>query len=343
MAWIAEFFFSVVFTSDNGYKIGQHRVPGGKALFYGEDTNLPFAVRGPGIPKNVTSEIPGVHLDLAPTFLDIAGLPKSEWPPFLDGQSLLPQWKAPHGSNGPGTGQGNSKETLNVEFWGSNTIEAPNGRELGAPFMTTSYKTLRMLGDRQSWLLSVWCTGDVELYDTAADPFELRNLAGNPAYEAVWNRLNALLLVTKSCAEGTCRDPWAVFVTNSSRKITTMADAMDPRYDAYFASFPRVHFGTCMQYQDVQNEAPFYPAAAATGLGLAERRSTDNFVSSNPGVAITDDGLYGTLAQRNATLKQVYANARNLTDAEIAKPGGGGSEKRWGVMRVPEWILEGHD
>ncbi|PVI02577.1 arylsulfatase [Periconia macrospinosa] len=336
----------IVFTSDNGYKIGQHRVPGGKALFYAEDTNLPFAVRGPGIPKNVTSQIPGVHLDLAPTFLDIAGLPRSEWPAFLDGQSLLPQWRDPHASNGSGTGDGNSKETLNVEFWGSCTIEAPNGRELGAPFKTTSYKTLRMLGDRQSWLLSVWCTGDVELYDTAADPFELRNLAGNPDYDAVWNRLNALLLVTKSCAGGTCRDPWAVFAANSTRNISTMAEAMDPRYDAYFASFPRVHFGTCMQYQDIKNEEPFYPpAAATTGLGQADRRPTDNFVSTNPGVAITDAGLYGTLAQRNATLEQVYANARNLTDAEINMPGGrvGGAEKRWGVMSVPEWILEGHD
>ncbi|KAK8001114.1 Arylsulfatase [Apiospora marii] len=205
----------VIYTSDNGYHIGQHRLPGGKALFYGEDTNLPFGVRGPGVPKNITSKIPGVHLDLVPTFLDIAGLPESEWPTFLDGRSLLPQWKDPAGSSaGPDAGDGNSKETLNVEFWGSCTIEAPNGAELGAPFKNTTYKTLRMLGDRQSWLFSVWCTGQMELYDTAADPYELTNLVGDPRHEAALNRLNALLLVTKSCAEGTCRDPWAVFTVD---------------------------------------------------------------------------------------------------------------------------------
>lgn len=145
----------VVYTSDNGYHLGQHRLPGGKALFYGEDTNLPFAVRGPGVPKNITSTIPGVHVDLAPTFLDIAGLPQADWPPFLDGQSILAQWKNPTGDTGAGAGDGNSKETLAVEFWGSNTVEAPNGGELGAPFTNNTFKTVRILGDRQSWLYSV--------------------------------------------------------------------------------------------------------------------------------------------------------------------------------------------
>ncbi|KAK7953246.1 arylsulfatase [Apiospora saccharicola] len=354
----------VIYTSDNGYHIGQHRLPGGKALFYGEDTNLPFGVRGPGIPKNMTSKIPGVHLDLVPTFLDIAGLPESEWPTFLDGRSLLPQWKEPTGSSaGLDAGDGNSKETLNVEFWGSCTIEAPNGKELGAPFVNTTYKTLRMLGDRQSWLFSVWCTGEMELYDTAADPFELTNLVNDTQHQAALNRLNALLLVTKSCAEGTCRDPWAVFTpsnTTDGEKLTTMKQAMDPKYDAYFASFPRVHFASCMQYQDIANEQPFYPVEAGRpkGLGLGARRPTDNFVTTYAGVAIADANFYGTVEQRHATLEQVYAQARNLTDEELAAPaapkkgkgkGGNGvsdngvAERRWAMQAVPEWIMLGHD
>ncbi|KAK8137013.1 arylsulfatase [Apiospora sp. TS-2023a] len=354
----------VIYTSDNGYHIGQHRLPGGKALFYGEDTNLPFGVRGPGVPQNMTSKIPGVHLDLVPTFLDIAGLPESEWPTFLDGRSLLPQWKEPAGTGPAGldAGDGNSKETLNVEFWGSCTIEAPNGKELGAPFLNTTYKTLRMLGDRQSWLFSVWCTGEMELYDTAADPYELTNLVHDAQHQAALNRLNALLLVTKSCAEGTCRDPWAVFTPSNTTddKIATMKQAMDPKYDAYFASFPRVHFASCMQYQDIANEQPFYPASAGSekGLGLGARRPTDNFVTTSAGVAIADANFYGTAEQRHATLEQVYAQARNLTDEELAAPaapkkgkgkGGNGdsnnsvAKSRWAVQAVPEWIMLGHD
>ncbi|EHA57799.1 arylsulfatase [Pyricularia oryzae 70-15] len=348
----------VVYTSDNGYHLGQHRLPGGKALFYGEDTNLPFAVRGPGVPKNITSTIPGVHVDLAPTFLDIAGLPQADWPPFLDGQSILAQWKNPTGDTGPGAGDGNSKETLAVEFWGSNTVEAPNGGELGAPFTNNTFKTVRILGDRQSWLYSVWCTGKAELYDTVADPYELVNLVGRPEHAALEQRLNALLLVTKSCAEGTCRDPWSVFnaaqpynVTTDptapaeADKISNLAQALDPKYDAFFVSFPRVAFKTCPQAQVVANEAPFYPAAAAQGLGLAHRRTMDSFVVTSAGVAIADKNLYGTPEQRNATLEQVYANARNLTDEEIAVPANGGAAvaKRWGVEPLPEWIRLGHD
>ena len=132
-----------------------------------------------------------------------------------------------------------------------------------------------------------------------------------------------------------------------------MAQAMDPQHDAYFAGFPRVHFASCMLYQDVANEQPFYPPSAAEGLGRGARRPTDNFVTTSAGVAIADDQLYGTPEQRNATLEQVYAGARNLTDEEIAAPaaprkggkgvGASAAEKRWVVLELPEWIRLGHD
>ncbi|KAK2030578.1 hypothetical protein LX32DRAFT_681668 [Colletotrichum zoysiae] len=314
-------------------------LPGGKALFFSEDTNLPFA-----------------------GFLRPNGLPS-----WTDSWSLLEQWKNPGGNTGDKPGGGNSKKTLNVEFWGSCTIEAPNGRELEAPFSNTTYKTLRILGENEPWLFTVWCNGDMEMYDTANDPYELYNLVGQAEYEQVLNRLNALLLETKSCAMGSCRDPWHIFTPTSNSsipnatmashagdtvKLSSLKQAMNSKYDAYFASFPRVHFETRIQYQDIKNEAPFYPSYAAEALGSADRRPTDNFISSNPGVAFRDNNYYeyGTAAQRNATLEQIYANARNLTAEEIAttsKPKGRQAEKtamkRWGFQSLPEWIQLGHD
>ena len=41
----------VIFTSDNGYMQGEHRVPEGKMLPYAASTRLPFLMRGPGIPR----------------------------------------------------------------------------------------------------------------------------------------------------------------------------------------------------------------------------------------------------------------------------------------------------
>ena len=39
----------IVFTSDNGFHLGQHRLPAGKQTAYDTDTHVPFLVRGPGI------------------------------------------------------------------------------------------------------------------------------------------------------------------------------------------------------------------------------------------------------------------------------------------------------
>ena len=244
----------VIYTSDNGYHLGQHRAPAGKSLFWNEDTNLPFIVRGPGVPKNAKSDIPGLHLDLAPTFLDIAGVPEEEWPEFFDGRSLLPQWKNPGGDHGAGSGKGNSKESINIEYWGRAGIEAPTAGKLGSPFLNTTYKTVRTLGSGggegpgASWVYTKWCSGDAELYNTGADPYELTNLAGKrPRIE---DRLNALLMVTKSCERGGCRDPWSLIKPKDGSKITTLEQALQERYDDFFKNeFERVQFGACLQIQ----------------------------------------------------------------------------------------------
>ncbi|KAH6890286.1 arylsulfatase [Thelonectria olida] len=334
-----------IFTTDNGYHIGNHRIPAGKALFYAEDTNLPFVVRGPDVPAGITSKIPGAHLDLAPTFLDIAGVSKKEWPEQLDGQSLLDQWHHPLSSTGKGSGGGNAKETLNVEFWGLCIIEAPNGAELGIPFRNNSYKSLRIVGEDESWLYSYWCTGETELYNTAKDPYELDNLAVGASKETsrLIDRLNAILLVTKSCAQGTCRQPWTLLQPgNCKDEILSLKQAMKRKYDDFFAGFPRVAFKECLQIQDIGNERPFYPALPETGaLGQKYRNSTDNYQSEGEGGTryIGSPGKYGSWDQRHADLDEINRSAREITDAEIY--GDSATEKRrrdLGIADNPEWM-----
>lgn len=41
----------IIFSSDNGFHLGNHRIPAGKTLPYREDTHVPFSITGPGIPK----------------------------------------------------------------------------------------------------------------------------------------------------------------------------------------------------------------------------------------------------------------------------------------------------
>lgn len=335
----------IIFTTDNGYHIGNHRIPAGKATFYAEDSNLPFVVRGPGVPVGKTSKIPGAHLDLAPTFLKIAGLPKDEWPPFLDGQSLLQQWHHPDSSTGKGSGGGNAKETLNVEFWGLCIVEAPNAAELGVPFKTNSYKTLRIVGEDESWLYSYWCTGEIELYNTTEDPYELTNLAFNPTHEhaRLIDRLNAILLVTKSCAENTCRQPWALLQPGRRKdEIVSLRQAMDTKYDRFFSEFPRVAFKECMMYQDIKNEKPFYPPLSETGaLGQKYRKSTDNYQSEGEGGTryLESPGSYGSWEQRHATLADIEESAREVAGGEIYGNATMNKRRRdLGMADPPEWF-----
>lgn len=317
-----------IYTTDNGYHIGTHRMPAGKASFFAEDTNLPFAVRGPGIPSGVTSKIPSAHLDLVPTFLELAGVPEESWPPMLDGRSLVQQWKNPDASTGSGASGGNAKETINIEFWGLCVVEAPNSAELGAPFLNNSYKTIRIVGEDESWLFSVWCTGETELYNTSEDAYELDNLAFNPtdATEKLIDRLNALLLVAKSCEGGTCRQPWRFLqpdnaTANGTLEILSLQQAMDPRYDDFFQSFPRFAFKECLQVQSIANERPFLPPLPAdgSGLGQAYREKVDYYASEGEGgTRYLDSGAeLGSWDQRNASLADIEQMSRPITDAEV--------------------------
>ncbi|KAF4975790.1 hypothetical protein FZEAL_7471 [Fusarium zealandicum] len=315
----------VVFTSDNGYHLGSHRMLAGKTTSYAEDTNLPLVVRGPGVSSGISSSLPGTHLDLAMTFLDIAGLPKNEYPPFLDGRSLLPQWHKPT-MEYPGQGQGNAQEVMNVEYWGGHRFDTLDAQI----YPNNSYKSLRIVGEEFAFLYNHWCyTNEQELYNTVDDPYEIHNLLHNPEAQVLRlaDRLNAMLLVTKSCAEDTCRDPWKVLLAEMKQscgmkdKITTLKQAMNPKYDDFFSSLPKVNIQRCLDFQDAKNEAPFLPAESEQ-LGRAYRLPTDTFAHTLILKALVEpnEEPQGTLEQRHATLEDIMSKARELTADEL-KPG----------------------
>ena len=75
----------VVFTSDNGYQLGEHR-QNGKNMPFDESFDIPLVIRGPGIPAGKRIDEPVTLVDLAATFLDWAGGVPAGRP--LDGLSL---------------------------------------------------------------------------------------------------------------------------------------------------------------------------------------------------------------------------------------------------------------
>jgi arylsulfatase A-like enzyme len=146
----------IVFTSDNGYHISQHRLPPGKSCGYEEDINVPLYIRGPGIPKAHVSEAVTAHIDLLPTFFRMAGISQRE---DFDGTPI--PW------NLDGSDEEVKIEHANIEMWkNSYTINKlpTRKREVEAPGNNT-YKSVRLIGQEYSLYYSVWCTNEHEMYD----------------------------------------------------------------------------------------------------------------------------------------------------------------------------------
>jgi arylsulfatase A-like enzyme len=78
----------IIFTSDNGFHMGQHRLlPGDKKTPYEEDIRVPLIVRGPGVPAGAVRQELVLNNDFAPTIAELAGLSA---PTFVDGRSFAP-------------------------------------------------------------------------------------------------------------------------------------------------------------------------------------------------------------------------------------------------------------
>lgn len=75
----------IIYSSDNGYHLGHHRLYAGKKFAFEEDINVPMIIRGPHVPKNVTTDIVSSHVDVAPTILEMAGMDQRD---EFDGKAI---------------------------------------------------------------------------------------------------------------------------------------------------------------------------------------------------------------------------------------------------------------
>ncbi|KAL3271448.1 hypothetical protein HHI36_021934 [Cryptolaemus montrouzieri] len=94
-----------IFTSDNGYHIGQFGQPWDKRQPYETDIRVPFMMRGPNIPKKKIISYPISAVDIAPTILDLANAPI---PADIDGESFKTKLIEPTDFN----------KFILIEYWG---------------------------------------------------------------------------------------------------------------------------------------------------------------------------------------------------------------------------------
>lgn len=211
----------IVFTSDNGFHLGEHRLPFGKQTPYDTDIHVPLIVRGPGVPAGRTVSGFAREIDFAPTFADWAHAPA---PGFVDGVSLAPQLRrgsrvaAPrdvlieHYANGDPTARaarrGQTAADPDDDTSPPVAGTPPAGpaaalrrlRRAAVTVLVPPYKALRT--DR--YLYAEYATGERQLFDVREDPYELHNLAAT-ADPALVARLSRRLATLAACSGATCR------------------------------------------------------------------------------------------------------------------------------------------
>ncbi|HET7417524.1 MAG TPA: sulfatase [Solirubrobacterales bacterium] len=194
----------VIFTSDNGFFYGEHRLTGGKFLAYEPATHLPFLMRGPGIkPNTSTGQLAG-NIDIAPTVLELAGVKPDK---SIDGVSMVPFFRDPSLRT--------RRPYLFESFVQTNDVEANPEPEPSGPVYA------RRNGDASASIVAPpkdyegirlgpykyieWPNGEKELYDINKDPNELNNIVRVPNFFPIRAYLHAELVRLETCVGFTCR------------------------------------------------------------------------------------------------------------------------------------------
>lgn len=176
----------IVYMSDNGFLLGEHRIPAGKQYPYEESINVPFEIRGPGIPKDAVRDQPAANIDFAPTILDLAGV-ESAGP--VDGRSIVPLIKDRNYYPGRAIGLENWCQTDEQRCYDPYSPETPR------------YRGVRT--DRYAYMR--YPNGEQELYDLKKDPYEMQSRHNRPSYGPERAALGRLLDRLQLCAEQGCR------------------------------------------------------------------------------------------------------------------------------------------
>jgi N-acetylglucosamine-6-sulfatase len=159
----------IIYTSDNGYMQGEHRIRAGKVFLYEPSLRVPLLMRGPGVPRGIHVQRWSSNVDLSPTILETTGATAGR---VQDGRSLYPLLR---------------DRTL---AW---------GRELLLD--AGSYQGVRT--DR--YVYAEHTTGEKELYDLEKDPYELHNLWKVKSAVPIWNAMAGQLQRLRHCNGPNCQ------------------------------------------------------------------------------------------------------------------------------------------
>ena len=172
----------IVFMSDNGLMLGEHRLLFQKTVPYEESIRVPMIIRGAGFTAGAEVSEPVSNIDFAPTIVELAGADAGL---EMDGRSLLPFADEPTTT---------ADRPILIENGPGNRVVA-------------HYEGVRT----RRYTYVEYETGERELYDLVRDPIQADNLAGRPEMAAVEAQLAALVGELQGCAGSSCQVEAPVF------------------------------------------------------------------------------------------------------------------------------------
>ena len=191
----------MIFTTDQGYMTGEHRIRGGKVQPYEEALRVPFLIKGPDVPVKGRTFETASAADLAPTILDLAHANATGRP--LDGISVLPALRQ----------EGLTDRAILLE------AKRSGHQEKGGSFSVRSWVGVRTR--RYTYIerrsadapnhqaandlpIGAGDTVAAELYDDKQDPYQLRSRDHSRRYAEVRETLAALLSELEHCEGSDC-------------------------------------------------------------------------------------------------------------------------------------------
>ncbi|KRG07379.1 uncharacterized protein Dmoj_GI14019, isoform B [Drosophila mojavensis] len=204
----------IIYTSDNGYHLGQFAQPFDKRQPYQTDIKVPLLIRGPDVPGSILMNFAVSLVDLMPTILEWVGL---SVPNYVDGRSFKDELLQLH----PAKRQSQHRVLL-VEYWGEGNDETYNSECPGKQTDHLAQCTLDAdCHCQDAWNNTYTCIRDfrykldriycefydtenfIEAYDLIQDPYQLKNIGYEllPSERTLYGFLigNLTVCAGKSC------------------------------------------------------------------------------------------------------------------------------------------------
>lgn len=166
----------IIYLSDNGLTMGEHRFGFDKNCPYEECIKIPFVVYSPALFKARSDSHIVANIDLVPTIADLAGV---KIPDRVNGLSLVPLLRNPDSI---------WRSDLLLEHW-----PTADNTEEGIGSIIPEFASVRTM----DWKYTEYATGEKELYDLVQDPFELNNIITDKSKANLIDELSKKLQLLK--------------------------------------------------------------------------------------------------------------------------------------------------